>query len=205
MALLTHVRPLVMPRLDRRTVLGVLLAAAAAIMVLTLTRPTATMPVLVAGADLPAGTPLGQLDVAVRRVSSADGMVMGDSVGDLSDWVLRMPVAEGEPLVPSMLLPPQVLEAPAAFALTLDRAHAVQGAIAPGDLVDIVVTLPGSRDSGPVTDVVARSLYVLDVELGDEGFDADRVGVLLAVDGDTAMQLANAREAGTIDLVRVSP
>jgi Flp pilus assembly protein CpaB len=205
MALLSHARALTMPDLDRRAIVGVLLAAVAAGIVLTLTRPAPTTPILVAGSDLPAGTPLGELDLDVRRVGSPEGLVVGDSVGDLSDWVLRVPVSEGEPIVPSLLLPPEVLAAPDAFALTLDRAHAVQGRIAPGDLVDVLVTTPDTNDTPPSTTTVAEAVYVLDVDVGDEGFDADRVAVLLAVDTDLASVLANAREVGTIDLVRVAP
>ncbi|MCL1599726.1 MAG: RcpC/CpaB family pilus assembly protein [Actinomycetia bacterium] len=205
MALLSRTRPLAMPHLDRRTILGVFLAAVAAGLVLILTQPAVTTPILVAGSDLPAGTPLGQLDLEVRRVASPEGLVVGDSVGDLTDWILRVPVSAGEPLVPSLLLPPQVLDAPEAFALTLDRSHAVQGKIMVGDYVDVLVTTPGNLDTAPITATVASTVYVLDVELGDEGFDADRVAVLLAVDTDLAASLANAREAGTIDLVRVTP
>ncbi len=205
MALLSRTRPLAMPHLDRRMVLGVVLAAVAAGFVLILTQPAATTPVLVAGADLPAGTPLGQLDLEVRRVTSPEGLVVGDSVGDLNEWVLSVPVSAGEPLVPSLLVPPAVLDAPEAFALTLDRSHAVQGKITVGDYVDVLLTTPGTMDAVPITMTVARAVYVLDVELGDNGFDADRVAVLLAVERDLAASLANAREAGTIDLVRVTP
>ena len=205
MALLARTRPLTLPRVDRRSIIGVLLAGAAAGLVLILTTPAATTPVLVAAADLPAGTPLGELDLDVRQVASSEGLVIGDSVGDLTDWVLRVPVSAGEPLVPSLLLPPQVLDAPEAFALTLDRSHAVQGKLAAGDYVDVIVTTAGAMDSAPVTETVASAVYILDVELGDDGFDADRVGVLLAVDTDLAALLANARESGTIDLVRRAP
>ncbi|VAW02488.1 hypothetical protein MNBD_ACTINO01-175, partial [hydrothermal vent metagenome] len=149
--------------------------------------------------------PLGQLDLEVRRVTSPEGLVVGDSVGDLNEWVLSVPVSAGEPLVPSLLVPPAVLDASEAFALTLDRSHAVQGKITVGDYVDVLLTTAGTMDSVPITVTVARAVYVLDVELGDNGFDADRVAVLLAVERDLAASLANAREAGTIDLVRVTP
>jgi hypothetical protein len=43
------------------------------------------------------------------------------------------------------------------------------------------------------------------VSIGEAGFDADRVDIVLAVGGDLAAELANARESGTIDLVRVAP
>jgi Flp pilus assembly protein CpaB len=175
------------------------------VIVLTLTRPPVLIPVLVAGADLPAGTPLSELDVSVRQVSSAVGLVEGNSVGELADWTLRVPLVAGEPISPSLLVPPQVGEAQDALALSLDRSHAVQGNLSKGDLVDVLVTRPASFEGPPETELVATSVYILDVSLGESGFDADRVDVVLAVDGELAVELANARESGTIDLVRVTP
>jgi Flp pilus assembly protein CpaB len=207
MALLERVRPisLSISWLDRRTMLGILLAALAGAIVLTLTRPPTVVPVLVAGSNLTAGTPLSELDVAVRQVSSAVGLVEGDSVGELADWTLRVPLAAGEPISPSLLVPPQVGESRNAMALSLDRSHAVQGNLSQGDLVDVLVTRAASFDAAPETELVAAAVYILDVSLGESGFDADRVDVVLAVDGDLAVNLTNARESGTIDLVRVTP
>ncbi len=207
MALLARVKPMSLPIswLDRRTVLGILLAALAAALVMTLTRPPAVVPVLVAGSDLPAGTPLQDLDVGVREVASSVGLVEGDSIGELADWTLRVPLVAGEPISPSLLVPPQVGAAPDALALSLDRSNAVQGDIAAGDLVDVLVTRPASFDSAPVTEIVASNVYVLEAGTGESGFNADRVDVLLAVDTELAVRIANARESGTIDLVRVSP
>jgi Flp pilus assembly protein CpaB len=205
MALLSRTQFAAVNWLDRRTLLGLLLAALSGIIVLTLTRPPALTPVLVAGGDINAGTPLGQVDLEVRRVSSADGLVAGDTIGDLSDWTIRVPLSAGEPLLPSLLVPPAVGLTPDALALSLDRAHAVQGQLVPGDTVDILVTSSSSLESNAVTETVASGVYILSVDLGDTGFDADRVDVVLAVDAATASLIANARETGTIDLLRVSP
>jgi Flp pilus assembly protein CpaB len=207
MALLERVKPISLPLswLDRRTMLGILLAALAGAVVLTLTRPPTVIPVLVAGGDLPAGTPLSELDVSVREVSSSVGLVEGDTVGELADWTLRVPLAAGEPISPSLLVPPQVGDSPDALALSLDRSHAVQGNLSQGDLVDVLLTRPASFDEAPVTELVATAVYILEASIGESGFDADRVDVVLAVDGDLAAELANARESGTIDLVRVAP
>ena len=89
--------------------------------------------------------------------------------------------------------------------MSLDRSHAVQGNLSQGDLVDVLLTRPSSFDEAPVTELVAAAVYILDVSVGESGLDADRVDVVLAVDGDLAADLANARESGTIDLVRVAP
>jgi len=205
MALLSRTQGASITWLDRRTVLGLLLAALAGILVLTLTRSPELTPVLVAGSDISAGTPLGEVDLEVRRVNSADGLVAGDTVGDLSDWTIRVPLSSGEPLLPSLLVPPAVGSAPDALALSLDRAHAVQGQLVVGDIVDVLLTTAASLDAEAVTRTVASGIYILSVDLGDTGFDADRVDIVLAVDSNIASQITNARENGTIDLLRVSP
>ncbi|NHZ71113.1 MAG: hypothetical protein GWP18_05675 [Proteobacteria bacterium] len=205
MALLARTRSLSITWLDRRTLLALLLAALSGIIVLSVTRPPDTVSVLVAGSDIVPGTPLDTLDIQLRRVANADGLVEGDSVGALGDWTVSVPLAAGEPLVPSLLVPPAVASSPDALALSLDRSHAVLGQIVPGDVVDILVTSTPSNGGEAVTRTVAGSVYVLSVELGDSGFDADRVDVLLAVDESVASQITNARETGVIDLVRLSP
>ena len=58
MAVNVRVRGITIPRPDTRTLIGIGLAAVAALLVLWLTRPTPTIPVLVAGSDLPAATPI---------------------------------------------------------------------------------------------------------------------------------------------------
>ncbi len=207
MAVLEHVRPLVLPLswLDRRTLVGILLAALAGAIVLTVTRPEPTVPVLVAGSDLPAGTPLSELDVAYRNVASSIGLVEGDSVGELASWTLSVPLAAGEPIAPSLLVAPQIGAAPDAVALTLERSHAVQGQLSRGDTVDILLTTPGDASAQPRTVVVASGVYILDAQMGEAGLDADRVDVVLAVDSKLAVALATARASGTLDLVRVAP
>ena len=133
MAVNVRVRDITIPRPDTRTLVGIGLAAAAALLVLWLTRPAPTIPILVAGSDLPAATPISELDLSVRHTTDATGMVIGDSPGDLSDWVLVAPLAAGEPLLPSLLRPPEVQTAPNLLALEIDEAHAVLGRLDPGD------------------------------------------------------------------------
>ena len=75
MAVDVRVRGLSLPRPDTRTLVGIGLAAAAALLVLWLTRPAPTVPILVAGSDLPAATPISELDLSVRHTTDARGMV----------------------------------------------------------------------------------------------------------------------------------
>ena len=197
-----RVRGISIPRPDTRTLVGVGLAATAALLVLWLTRPAPTVPVLVAGSDLPAATPISELDLSVRHTADATGMVVGDSPGDLSDWVLAAPLAAGEPLLPSLLRPPEVQTAPNLLALEIDEAHAVLGRLDPGDRVDIYAST--SPLGAPTeTRLIAHSVYVVDATVSDSSVGSSQVQLLLAVDDELAATLTAAMNGGDLDLVRV--
>jgi Flp pilus assembly protein CpaB len=199
---LDDLRQLPLPAVAPRTLLGIGLAAVAAVLVLVVTQPPASVPVLVAGTDLPAGTPLSELEVEVRQVESSAGLVTGDELGELGDWVLASSIAAGEPLLPSLLRPVEALAAPDTIAIQLDSAHAVLGQLSAGDRVDVFATT--SRPGIPAeTVLIATSIYVLEAGVTDASAGPDRVELLLAVDRSTARALTTAMHAGEIDLVKV--
>lgn len=197
-----RLRSVAIPRPDMRTLLGIGLAAVAALLVLWMTRPIPTVPVLVAGSDLPAGTPLSELDLSVRNTTDAGGLVVGDEPGELSDWVLVTPLAAGEPILPSLLRAPEVQAAPNLLALELDSAHAVLGRIDPGDRVDIYASTsrPGEQTE---TRLVASSVFVVDATISDSTVSGDEIQLLLAVDDTLAATLTAAMNGSDLDLVRV--
>jgi Flp pilus assembly protein CpaB len=186
-------------------VIGAILAAVAALGVLMLTKPPERTPVLVAGSDLVAGRPLGGLDIQIRYVDSSTGLVVGDSVGDLEAWSLRVPLAEGEPLVVSLLQPPELVASPNVIALSLASQNAVLGRLVAGDKVDVYVTSRGGIASESTTELLASNVYVVETVVPESSIDRGRVNVLLAVDDDLAAELASASHTGEIDLVRVAP
>jgi Flp pilus assembly protein CpaB len=205
MALGIRTRALSLPSIDRKRIVGLVLAAIAALLVLLLTQPPDRIPVLIASADIPPGQALTADDVTVRYVESADGLVEGSTLGDLASWSLRAPIAEGEPLVPSLLQPPELLDAPNVIALSLDASHAVLGRLVSGDRVDVYVTVGNGLGEDPLTQLVATGVFVVEVRPGGEGLNADRVNLLLAVNQDLAHTIAGAGRSGAVDLVRVSP
>jgi Flp pilus assembly protein CpaB len=195
---------LALPNVDRRTLLGIGLAAVAATLVLLVTRPVPTAPVLVAGSDLAAGTPLAELDIDVRQVADSAGLVEGTELGDLAGWTLTVPLAAGEPLLPSLLAPPELLTAPNLIALDIEAAHAVLGRLAAGDRVDVYATeAPFGGD--PVTRLVAADVFVVDARVVAAGGGRDRVELLVAVDDALAADLTTAMRAADLDLVRAGP
>lgn len=202
MAVGMRLRSISIPRPDTRTLLGVGLAALSVLLVLWMTRPVATVPVLIAGSDLPAGTPLSELDLTVKNTADADGLVIGDELGELSDWVLVAPIAAGEPLLPSLLRAPAVQAAPNLLALEIDRAHAVLGRIDPGDRIDIYAST--SRPGEPAeTRLIASSVFVVDAAVSDSTMNGDQIELLLAVDDALAASLTAAINGSDLDLVRV--
>jgi len=193
------------PWLDRRRILGIGLAAAAALLVLVITQPEPLVPVLVASGDLQPGQPLTADDISVRYVESSSGLVEGASLGELEDWSLRVPIVAGEPLLPSLLQPPELLIAPNVVALSLDPSHAVLGRLVAGDRVDIYRTTQGGFETEGTTERIATGVYVVEARLADDGINSGSVDLLLAVDDDLAARIVTADRLGEIDLVRVAP
>ena len=205
MAVSVRLSELSMPWFDRRRLFGIALAGVAALLVLVVTRPTPTVPVLVVSADMQPGQPLTAADIDIRRVADATGLVEGSSLGELADWSVRVPLAAGEPLLASLLQPPELLVAPNVVALSLDPAHAVLGRLVAGDRVDIYRTAGTSFETDGATELIATGVYVVESIVGSDGINAGSVDLLLAVDDDLARRIVAADRLGEIDLVRVAP
>jgi Flp pilus assembly protein CpaB len=193
------------PDVDRRYLIGGIAAAIAAALVLVLTQPQERVPVLVAANDLPAGAPLAGLDLAVRYVEDGSGHVVGNDAGDLADWSLARPIENGEPIVPSMLVPPQMGPMPDVLAMSLDPSHAVLGELSKGDLVDVYRTTDAGQGVPMTAERIADGVFVVEARVSDDPADRGDVLLLLAVDDDLAALLTAAARSGTIDLVKVAP
>jgi Flp pilus assembly protein CpaB len=167
------------------------------------TRPIETTEVLVAATDVAGGTPLEADMLSSRSVVDPQGLVAAVDPGEFAGWQLRAPLAAGEPVPQSLLLPDARRSHPDVLALALDEDHAVLGVLVPGDRVDVYVT-PDGPEPGE-TSLVAPGMYVIDIRDQSESFGADRAArLLLAVDDDTASRIIAAIHSGDIDLVRVS-
>lgn len=196
--------PRIAVRFDKRTLIGVGLAVAAGLLVILLTRPEPTVAVVVAEGPLPAGVDLGSLPVGLREVEDAGGLLKAESVAGLAGWTLAAPLAEGEPVVPSLLRAPERKEQPDVIALSLDRDRAVLGELQAGDLVNMYVTVE-SPGQPPVARLVAAGVYVVTASAAPGGIaGSERIDLLLAVDDRLAEAVVSARHEGQIDLVRVA-
>ena len=186
-----------------RQVLAALLAAGALVVALrpvpdpATPRGPATVPVVVAAADLPPGTVLATGDLAVARYPpDLRPGGAGDDPVPLVGATLAGGVRAGEPVtdarlvgagVTAQLLPGQV----AAPVRPADLA--VSALVRPGDRVDVLATTTGAA----AAEVVAAGALVLVAPGTDE---AGEGLLLLAVDGDTAAHLAAAATAATLTL-----
>ena len=194
-----------LPTIDRRTALALAAGFASALLVLALSAPPSLTAVLVADGPLPAGTALGDLPVTYRNVDNADGLIVGSDIGELADWTLVTPLTEGEPLLVSLIRPPQQITAPQQMALAIPATQAVLGEIQAGDSVDILVTRTAGVGSDATTEVLARDVYVISAVLAESTAFGDELRLVLAVTDQLAVDLANASYAGDLDLIKVNP
>jgi Flp pilus assembly protein CpaB len=196
-------------RLHRRRAVGpqvLMLVAGVAGLVVTLAvlRPgTGGQRVAIAVRDLEAGTVLAERDVRYESVSASD-RVAGSYVSrrelpGLRGRVLTVPVFADEPLLEAHLRARAATDGRRAMSIPVDRARAVNGKLAPGDRVDVVVA-----GDDAVTIVVAGA-EVLDVD-GDDAFGTRRgeVRVTLAVDARESQLLTAALADGDFVLTRVT-
>jgi Flp pilus assembly protein CpaB len=192
-----------LPRIERKYLVAGALAAASAVVVLVLTQPPERTAVLVAGSDIPAGVALAGADIDVRMVESADGLVVGSSVGELGGWSLAVPLGAGEPLLASLLRAPEVVASPNLLALALEAEHAVLGLLSAGDLVDVYLTTETTQGAVAETQRIASNVYIVEASVSEDSVDRGEVHILVAVDDDLAPILTSAARNGTIDLVKV--
>lgn len=181
----------------RRRPLAAILAAAAVVSGISAARPPPppTTPVVVSTRDLPTGTQLDADDLDTVWWASdtvpagaldADDLPLGRAVAG--------PVRAGEPLTDVRLVQPSLLAGypPESVVATVRIADpATAGVVHVGDVVDVVGADPQGRT---VASVVARGVRV--VAMPPASADAmtvsDGIVLVVAVDADTALRLADA-------------
>jgi Flp pilus assembly protein CpaB len=159
--------------------------------------------VAIAVRDLESGTVLEPRDVRFESVSVSDRVagryVTPRELTSMRGRVLAAPVFADEPVLEAHLRTRAATDGRRAMSIPVDRARAVNGNLAPGDRVDVVVA-----GDDAVTIVVAGA-EVLDVD-DDDAFGTRRgeVRVTLAVDARESQLLAAALADGDFVLTRVT-
>ncbi len=138
--------------LRRRRPLAVLCVAGAVLAALRVAAPPepATVGVLVADRDLPAGTVLDETDL--RRTDLPAGAVPDALVESPAGSVLAAPLRRGEPVTDVRLVGPALTaDDPGAVALPVRISDAAQaGLLTVGDRIDLLATDPQARTTSTV-------------------------------------------------------
>jgi pilus assembly protein CpaB len=199
-------RPRSIPHLVRKVLATLLAITALVLAVRPPPGPAAaaeelpTIPVVVAAADLSAGTRLSDGDLAIVRwpaLVAPDGVAR--SPADLTGRTLAGPLRAGEPVTDVRLVGPGLtaLLSAGEQAVPVRLADlAVAASLRAGDRVDVLAT----ADQATVADVVASAALVLVAPSGTEDG-----AVWLAATPETAARLAGAMTRATITVSVVGP
>lgn len=159
-----------------------------------------TVLVAVAGDAIPAGSRL--TPEMVRMVPVASGFVglqslLGEpDVAALTGWVVQREIAAGGVVDRSNLAMPAGPEGLRAMSVPVPVARAAGGRILVGDRVDVVAVQEGEAR------YVIMGSEVLAVAQVGTGFASVDFHLVLAVDADQALLLAEAMASGPVDIVR---
>ena len=201
---------------NRRLAAAVLLCAAAARSVQQLTpAPLNTVAAVAAARDLPAGTALAGPDLAPVRVppgAVAEGFLR--DIGDAAGKQLAAPLRKGQLLTDAQLLGPGLLTGtpPGSAAVPLRMADASSTQlVAPGQLVNVVLTSANGFDQQGPSEVLASAVPVLwtSKKGGQSGqwlgtTETDGL-IVVAANADQAARLAGASTQGRLFFVLVAP
>lgn len=158
--------------------------------------PPPRVTVVVAAADLPAGTRLEAGDLALAQTLAAPPAAIG-AVDQAVGSTLVAPIAAGEPLTRTRLASSSVAGAVEPGRLVVEVPVAlVPGGLSAADLIDVYATFPGAR---PYTTLVGAELRVLAVRRDRSSLDGSAtVTLTLDVDAETARTLLGAAGAATL-------
>lgn len=161
--------------------------------------------VLFAARDVTAGSVLRAVDVREQQIridrAMASHLFGSRDLHLVRGRVLTASLRAGDPLLRSHVRSRATADDRRAMSIPVSRSRAVNGRLAPGDRVDVVIARDG------VAQVVAAGLEVLDVDDGDgEPFGAARreIAVTLAVDVETSQLLTAVVTDGDFVLTRVT-
>lgn len=127
-----------------------------------------------------------------------DGLLDEASLNSFEGWVLTRGLPSGGLIDRTALIEPGAPAGLRSMALPIDVEHAAGGTIAQGDVVDVISIVDGSAR------YVGTQIEVLSVaDAGGAAFGAaGQYHLVLAVDSDQALALAEAIDAGSVEVLR---
>lgn len=186
---------------------GFLVAAAAVGVYVAASRDTATAgrSYVVMARSLPAGETITAADVRLASLSLTDGVAAHafTDAGEVIGHLALIPLGEGVLVQDSAIAGDGVADHRVQLSIPVERARAVDGALQPGEKVDVYATFDGS--GGARTLVVARGAEVRRVDSGSRSAlnASDSTVLVLAVaSADEALAVTHASQAGKVTIVR---
>ena len=193
-----------------RAVVGGLLVALAALGAFVAARGDSGGPsgsYVVMTHDVVAGTKLQANDLRTLSMDLPDGLSQR-AFTDVDAVVGRLtttPLSGGELIQASAVLGGDAADPRYQLSVPVERSRALDGMVARGEKVDVLVTYGSGTDGG--TFVVARRAEVLRVDQNEHGAlgTGSEMIVVLAVDtADNALAVTHAAQAGKVTLVRAT-
>jgi pilus assembly protein CpaB len=179
-----------------------------------------TVPIVVARSDVPISAVLNldQLEVVKWPKKHAPTSAFS-SKPSLAGRVTRRPVARGEPLLHTALLPEGskaglvavIHEDKRAISVKVDAVVGVAGFVTPGSYVDVLATLRriDLKNKLPYTKVILQDVRVLAIDQTLEEVDNDQAKlvsvVTLEVDPDQAERITHISHEGRLQLALRNP
>jgi pilus assembly protein CpaB len=172
--------------------------------------------VVVAKADLAAGTALGEENMATRHVPKDyvyPETVLPENFSKISGQTLIKPLSKGQPLLSSYLseagvtgLSDKVKEGRRAVTINVDEVSSVNGMIHPGDRIDLLFSVRGSSSGASIAPLL-QNVWVLATgsqyapangQPGQDKFGLSYATLTLDVTPEEAERIILARETGIL-------
>lgn len=158
--------------------------------------------VAVAAADLRVGTPLETSMLSTVRMALVDSaappgvLSLAEAEAAIADGAVIANAVPAGSLLRSADVARETIARPRAMALPIDRAHAVDGVLRSGDVIDIVVVESGAARFALV------GIPVLAVT--DTGGAGRTVVLTVELDAASSLRLAHAMSVGSLQVVRAT-
>ncbi len=160
--------------------------------------------IAVARDDIASGSRL-RADDFERTELAADSPLVGRMVAfdDLAaeEWISERPIPAGDPLRRSDVRTDARSDGLRSVSIPIEREHAVGGALAVGDLVDVIDVVDG-RATYAVTGAEVARVAPEPSSRGIAGSTSRAFYVVVLVDADGALAIAEALSDGKLEVVR---
>lgn len=173
----------------------------------------ATVPVIVAKEDLPAGTGLSPETVSIRNIPGEwvqSGAVKPEEFDSIDNALLKVPLNRGEMIMWPMIekaddraVAAMVAKGRRAITLSVDEISSLSGMLKPGNLVDLIVT--DDQQDNPVSFPLLQQVRVIATGAKlhqQEGNDAESyTTITLDTTPEEARKIIAARDGGRVTAI----